>query len=66
MCTMKKLQLLADNHLNGVVEMYQDEARSWENNVDEERIWAEIGTDEFQSLVDRVEADAAEIFRIAG
>lgn len=55
---MKKLQKLADNHLNGVVETYQGMARPWTDEVDEAMVEGEINSPEFQAFVKMIEADA--------
>ena len=48
---MEKLNKLAEAHLNGIIDAYQDETREWWDLVDEEAIYKEIGEHEFDVYV---------------
>lgn len=49
--TMEKLNKIAEANLNGVVDHYKDETRTWWDQVDEEAIYEAIGEPEFDVYV---------------
>ena len=61
---MKKLQNLLSE---GVVKSYKGSQRNWMENGDEDRIYAALATQDHQSFVDLVVADAlGKSFSLAG
>lgn len=55
---MKKLNRLVDAHLNNILDIYNDETRSWLPGVNEDAIYEDIAKSEFDEYVRQIVADA--------
>ena len=53
---MKRLNKIAEANLNGIVDAYKDETRSWFDIVNEDDVYAAIEDPEFQAFVRLIEA----------
>ena len=55
---MRKLNQLAAAHLNNILDIYNDETRSWLPGVNEDAIYEDIAKSEFDEYVRQIVADA--------
>lgn len=56
---MRKLNQLAAEHLNNILDIYNGETRPWWEGVDEDAIYEDIAKSEFDEYVRRIVADAS-------